>query len=141
MLRGRSRVHGRIYNIRPPLYILCNIRLPLYILCNIRPLLYILCNIRPPLYILCNMRSPLYILCNIRPPLYILCNIRPSLYILRDTFYKQSQLHQAHLRGSIVELQSLHQDSLNYLPYNGLQTPITIAHAMTFYKCKRQGHS
>ena len=35
---------------------------------------------------------------------------------------------QEHPRGSIVEPPYLHQDDLNSLSYNGLKTPIIIAH-------------
>ena len=40
---------------------------------------------------------------------------------------------QEHPRGSIVEPQGLHQDGLNSLSYNGLKTPIIIAHVYDIF--------
>ena len=49
--------------------------------------------------------------------------------LLDDYWYVSSfSKKQEHPRGSIVEPQGYHQDALNSLSYNGLKTPIIIAH-------------
>ena len=48
------------------------------------------------------------------------------------------QWKQDHQRGSIVELQGLYRDDLNSLSYNGLKTPIIIAHMYDISNCKKK---
>ena len=45
---------------------------------------------------------------------------------------------QEHPRGNIVDPQGLQQDGLNSLSYDGLNTPIIIAHVYDFSNCKRR---
>ena len=54
---------------------------------------------------------------------YTLTGFDPCVKFILDINCKQE-----HQKGNIVEPQVLHQDGLNYLCYNGLKTPIIIAH-------------
>ena len=62
---------------------------------------------------------------------YTLTGFDPYVKFILDINSKQE-----HPKGSIVVPQVLHQDGLNYLSYNGLKTPIIIAHAYESFKLK-----